>query len=57
MAIDVDSATGVSQSFLVMFDLTRPGATAFTRIPRLAYVDAADIVKPMMPAFAAAMAS
>lgn len=46
-----------SQIFRVNFDLMRPGATAFTRIPRLAYVDAAERISPRIPAFAAAIAS
>src|SRR5262245_65770713 len=36
---------------------TRPGATAFTRMARLAYDAAADRTSPRTPALAAAMAS
>ena len=35
----------------------RPGATALTRSPRPAYVDAAERTMASMPPFAAAMAS
>ena len=35
---------------------TRPGATAFTVTPRAATSRASDLVKPITPAFAAAVA-
>ena len=48
---------GLPQILSVIGVRTNPGATALTRIPFDAYVAAADNVRPMTPAFAAAIAS